>query len=58
MLTKVIEDSKKEKEQLDEEKNNLQGKFKEIEVKAFAVHENFKETEKVNCLLVPFNAIL
>lgn len=30
----------------------MQGKFKEIEVKAFAVQENYKETEKVNCLLV------
>ncbi|XP_022149786.1 structural maintenance of chromosomes protein 4 [Momordica charantia] len=46
-LTKAIEDSKKEKERLEEEKKNLQGKFKEIEVKAFAVHESYKETEKL-----------
>ncbi|XP_022974257.1 LOW QUALITY PROTEIN: structural maintenance of chromosomes protein 4 [Cucurbita maxima] len=46
-LTKAIEESKKEKERLDEEKINLQGKFKEIEVKAFAVHEKFKEIEKL-----------
>ncbi|CAK9326874.1 unnamed protein product [Citrullus colocynthis] len=46
-LTKALEDSKKEKERLEEEKNNLQGKFKEIEVKAFAVQENYKETEKL-----------
>ncbi|KAL4010601.1 hypothetical protein IC575_030103 [Cucumis melo] len=46
-LTKAIEDSKKEKERLEEEKNNLQGKFKDIEVKAFAVQENYKETEKL-----------
>lgn len=57
-LTKAIEDSKKEKERLEEEKNNLQGKFKDIEVKAFAVQENYKETEKVNGLLVHFHTSL
>lgn len=46
-LTKGIEESKKEKERLVEEKEKLGGIFKEIEQKAFTVQENFKKTQKV-----------
>lgn len=46
-LTKGIEESKKEKERLTEEKEKLGGVFKEIEQKAFTVQENFKKTQKV-----------
>ena len=46
-LTKGIEESKKEKERLVEEKAKLQGIFKEIEQKAFTVQENYKQTQKV-----------
>jgi structural maintenance of chromosome 4 len=46
-LTKGIEDSKKEKERLNEEKEKLKGTFKEIEQKAFAVQENYKKTQEV-----------
>lgn len=46
-LTKGIEESKKEKERLIEEKEKLGGVFKEIEQKAFTVQENFKKTQKV-----------
>lgn len=46
-LTKGIEDSKKEKERLVEEKEKLRGVFKEIEQKAFAVQENYKKTQEV-----------
>ena len=45
-LTKGIEESKKEKERLVEEKAKLQGIFKEIEQKAFTVQENYKQTQK------------
>jgi structural maintenance of chromosome 4 len=53
-LTKGIEDSKKEKERLTEEKEKLKGTFKEIEQKAFAVQENYKKTQEVlfNVLLL------
>uniref|UniRef100_A0A2N9FRR7 Structural maintenance of chromosomes protein n=1 Tax=Fagus sylvatica TaxID=28930 RepID=A0A2N9FRR7_FAGSY len=46
-LTKGIEESKKEKERLVEEKAKLQGIFKEIEQKAFTVQENYKQTQKL-----------
>ncbi|KAK4602801.1 hypothetical protein RGQ29_011700 [Quercus rubra] len=46
-LTKGIEESKKEKERLVEEKEKLGGIFKEIEQKAFTVQENFKKTQKL-----------
>ncbi|KAL4652691.1 hypothetical protein ACB092_01G249600 [Castanea dentata] len=46
-LTKGIEESKKEKERLIEEKEKLGGVFKEIEQKAFTVQENFKKTQKL-----------
>jgi structural maintenance of chromosome 4 len=46
-LTKGIEDSKKEKERLVEEKEKLRSVFKEIEQKAFAVQENYKKTQEV-----------
>ncbi|XP_062151196.1 structural maintenance of chromosomes protein 4-like [Alnus glutinosa] len=46
-LTKGIEESKKEKERLVEEKEKLRSVFKEIEQKAFAVHENYKKTEEL-----------
>ncbi|KAF3958540.1 hypothetical protein ACB098_01G220800 [Castanea mollissima] len=46
-LTKGIEESKKEKERLIEEKEKLGGIFKEIEQKAFTVQENFKKTQKL-----------
>lgn len=46
-LTKGIEDLKKEKERLVEEKEKLRGIFKEIEQKAFTVQENYKNTQKV-----------
>lgn len=46
-LTKGIEDSKKEKERLTEEKEKLKTTFKEIEQKAFVVQENYKRTQEV-----------
>lgn len=46
-LTKGIEDSKKEKERLVEEKEKLRSVFKEIEQKAFIVQENYKKTQEV-----------
>ncbi|XP_030953197.1 structural maintenance of chromosomes protein 4 [Quercus lobata] len=46
-LTKGIEESKKEKERLVEEKEKLGGVFKEIEQKAFTVQENYKKTQKL-----------
>lgn len=46
-LTKGIEESKKEKERLIEEKEKLKGVFKEIEQKAFVVQENYKKTQEV-----------
>jgi len=46
-LTKGIEDSRKEKDRLTEQKEKLTGAFKEIEQKAFAVQENYKKTQEV-----------
>ncbi|KAL0014881.1 hypothetical protein SO802_001950 [Lithocarpus litseifolius] len=46
-LTKGIEESKKEKERLVEEKEKLGGVFKEIEQKAFTVQENYKKIQKL-----------
>ncbi|XP_035550219.1 structural maintenance of chromosomes protein 4 [Juglans regia] len=46
-LTKGIEDSKKEKERLVEEKEKLRSVFKEIEQKAFTVQENYKKTQEL-----------
>lgn len=46
-LTKGIEESKKEKERLVEQKEKRRGIFKEIEEKAFVVQENYKKTVKV-----------
>lgn len=46
-LTKGIEDSKKEKELLLQERATLDAKFKEITEKAFAVQENYKKTQEV-----------
>lgn len=46
-LTKGIEESKKEKERLISEKQTLMSTFKEIEVKAFTVQENYKKTQEV-----------
>ncbi|XP_020239065.1 structural maintenance of chromosomes protein 4 [Cajanus cajan] len=46
-LTKGIEDSKKEKDRLIEQKEKLSASFKEIEQKAFAVQENYKKTQEM-----------
>ena len=46
-LTKGIEESKKEKERLVEEKEKLRDIFKEIEQKAFTIQENYKKTHEV-----------
>lgn len=46
-LTKGIEESKKEKERLAEEKEKSKEIFKEIEQKAFIVQENYKKTQEV-----------
>ncbi|KAL9323456.1 hypothetical protein ACSQ67_008313 [Phaseolus vulgaris] len=46
-LTKGIEDSKKEKDRLTEQKAKLTGAFAEIEQKAFAVQENYKKTQEI-----------
>lgn len=54
-LTKGIEDSKKEKDRLTEQKEKLTGAFAEIEQKAFAVQENYKKTQEViNSLVLDF----
>ena len=47
-LTKGIEESKKEKEKLVEEKERMMSAFKEIEQKAFSVQENYKKTQEVS----------
>lgn len=52
-LTKGIEESRKEKERLTEEKEKLKATFKEIEQKAFIVQENYKRTQEV--LLLSFS---
>ncbi|KAF2315157.1 hypothetical protein GH714_038288 [Hevea brasiliensis] len=46
-LTKGLEDSKKEKDRLVEEKEKMRSVFKEIEEKAFAVQENYNKTQKL-----------
>ncbi|XP_073219945.1 structural maintenance of chromosomes protein 4 isoform X2 [Cicer arietinum] len=46
-LTKGIEESKKDKERLAEEKEKLRANFKEIEQKAFSVQENYKRTQEM-----------
>jgi len=51
-LTKGIEESKKEKERLAEEREKLKGNFKEIEQKAFAVQKNYEKTEEVLFLVL------
>jgi len=51
-LTKGIEESKKEKERLAEEKEKLKGNFKEIEQKAFSVQKNYEKTEEVLFLVL------
>ena len=50
-LIKGIEESKKEKERLAEEKEKLKANFKEIEQKAFIVQENYKKTQEVPFLV-------
>ena len=51
-LTKGIEESKKEKERLIEEKQSLLATFKEIEKKAFTVQENYNKTQEVKLKLI------
>lgn len=51
-LVKVIEESKKEKERLGEEKEKLLSMFKVIEQKAFAAQENYKKTQEVGKILL------
>ncbi|XP_072993522.1 structural maintenance of chromosomes protein 4 [Typha latifolia] len=46
-LTKGIEESKKEKEALIEEKEKMMSIFKEIEQKAFIVQENYKKSQEL-----------
>lgn len=46
-LSKGIEEAKKEKERLSEEKEKSKATFKEIEQKAFVVQENFKKIQEV-----------
>lgn len=53
-LTKGIEESKKEKEQLVEGKEKMKTTFKEIEQKAFSVQENYKKTQEVLFLVLYF----
>lgn len=53
-LTKVIEESKMEKERLIEQKEKLRDKFKEIEQKAFTVQESYKKTQEV-CFYCSFD---
>lgn len=53
-LTKGIEEAKKEKEKLVEEKEKLRSTFKEIEQKAFIVQENYKKTQQVFVALLIF----
>lgn len=53
-LMKGIEESKKVKEQLIEEKQSLLASFKEIEQKAFIVQENYNKTQEVKLKLIVF----
>ncbi|CAI8608890.1 unnamed protein product [Vicia faba] len=46
-LTKGIEESRKETERLTEEREKLKGVFKEIELKAISVQENYKKTQEM-----------
>jgi len=46
-LTKGIEESKKDREKLFAEKENMLSMFKEIEKKAFIVQEEYKKTQEV-----------
>lgn len=46
-LTKSIEEVKKEKENLIDEKEKMEASFKLIEQKAFEVEENYKKTQAV-----------
>lgn len=46
-LTKGIEESKKDREKLSAEKENMMSIFKEIEKKAFVVQEEYKKTQEV-----------
>lgn len=46
-LMKGIEESEKEKERLNAQKESLKIVFKEIEQKAFVVQENYNKTQKV-----------
>lgn len=46
-LTKVIEESKKEKEKLLAEKEKMMSIFNDIEKKAFVVQEDYKKTQEV-----------
>lgn len=46
-LSKGMEDSKKDKESILQEKEKLLATFKEIEQKAFVVQENYKKTQQV-----------
>lgn len=46
-LTKGIEESKKEKDRLNEEMGKLRDNCKEIEQKAFLVEDNYKKTQEV-----------
>ena len=46
-LTKGIEESKKDREKLFAEKENMMSMFKEIEKKAFIVQEEYKKTQEV-----------
>ena len=46
-LTKGIEESKKDREKLFAEKENMLSMFKEIEKKAFVVQEEYKKTQEV-----------
>lgn len=53
-LMKGIEESKKAKEQLIEEKQSFLATFKEIEQKAFIVQENYNKTQEVMLKLIVF----
>lgn len=53
-MAKGIEESKKEKERLLGEKENLLSTFNAIEQKAFIVQENYKKTQAVIHLFVNF----
>lgn len=46
-LTKGIEDTTREKEKLEDQKEKLRKAFKTIEEKAFTVQEKYKEAQKV-----------